>query len=76
MNTQREIESEQEKSLENERVYRAGAANGCQALRNSWSICPCLQPVCNKKELKGRRGWTSQWGKQQIADASIGEGSL
>lgn len=36
--------------------------------------------VCNrfaiKKELKGRRGWTGLWGKQQIADASIGEGNL
>lgn len=41
-----------------ERVYRAGAGSACQALRNSWSICPCLRPVCNKKELKRRRGWT------------------
>lgn len=39
--------------------YRAGVGSACQALRNSWSICPCLQPVCNKKkELKRRRGWT------------------
>lgn len=38
--------------------YRAGAGCVCQALRNSWSICPCLQPVFNKKELKRRRGWT------------------
>lgn len=38
--------------------YRAGAGSACQALRNSWSICPCLQPVGNKKELKRRGGWT------------------
>lgn len=40
--------------------YSAGVGSACQALRNSWSICPCLQPVCNikKKELKSRRGWT------------------
>lgn len=46
----------------NRGFYGAGAGSACQALRNSWSICPCLQPVCNikkkKKELKSRRGWT------------------
>ena len=59
-----------------ERVYRAGAGSACQALRNSWSICPCLRLVCNKKELKRRRGLDRAGGKQQIADASIGEGFL
>lgn len=54
VNAQRE--RGKEKSLENERVYRAGAGSGCQAPRNSWSICPCLQPVCNKKGAEGQKG--------------------
>lgn len=54
--SEREGGSEQEKSLENENVYRAGAGSGCQAPRNSWSICPCLQPVCNKKGAEGQKG--------------------
>lgn len=55
MNAQREGRVQEEKDRE---FYRAGAGSACQALRNSWSICPCLQPVGNKKELKRRRGWT------------------
>jgi len=47
-----------ESAREKKRVYRTGAGSACQALRNSWSICPCSCPLCNKKELKGRRGWT------------------
>lgn len=38
------------------------AGSAWQALRNSWSICPCLRPLCNKKKIKealrGRRGWS------------------
>lgn len=64
------------KTRKGERVYRAGAGSGCQALRNSWSICPCSWPVCNKKGAEGEKGLDRAGGKQQIADASIGEGSL
>lgn len=67
-----------ESTRERERVFdRAGVGSAFQALWNSWSICPCLRPLCNKKNrAEGEKGLNRVWGKQQIADASIGEGSL
>lgn len=73
-------ESTRGEGKKNRGFYSAGAGSACQALRNSWSICPCLQPVCKIKKKKKRaeeqKGMDQAGGKQQIADASIGEGSL
>lgn len=62
-----------------EKAEKAGTSlQSCsgQRLPGAQEFMVDLRSVCNKKELKGRRGWTRLKGRQQSADASIGESSL